>query len=112
MLRPEHIRGIYEGFYKLAEEIGNPEYTQNTARIVKMLLTNPGLVDEDLRIKMSHAFNQGQILVVNEEYCGNEYGRGGKFNELANRQRRDALRIIADEGAYREVDGLIKRGLQ
>ena len=37
MLTPEHIRGIYEGFYKLAEEIGNPEYTQNTARIVKML---------------------------------------------------------------------------
>lgn len=77
MISPEDIRGIYKGWFKLCEEIGDPNHTENTATLLYSLVRNPILFDEltnpasikkDLTTRCSHATNTRRIIEINEEY--------------------------------------------
>ncbi len=37
------IKGIYEGFYKVAQQIGSSSYTEMVKRLVRQMVTNPGI---------------------------------------------------------------------
>ncbi len=77
MATEQDIRAIYEGFYKLCEEVGVGSYTDSMAWQLTCLLTNPGIVNTE---KIRNAFKTGSTFRLNEEYQP-------KFRDLANKQR-------------------------
>ncbi len=44
MITEQDIKGIYDGFYKIAEQIGSSSYTEMVKRLVRQMVTNPGIV--------------------------------------------------------------------
>jgi hypothetical protein len=78
MIDESVIRGIYEGFYRLCEEVNVGSYTDSMSWQLHCLLTNPGIANTE---KVRNAFESGNTFRLDEEYRK-------KFRDLTNKQNR------------------------
>ncbi len=65
MITEQDIRAIYEGFYKLCEEVRVSSYTDSMSMQLHHLLTNPGIANTQ---KIQRAFHLGNTFNLDEEY--------------------------------------------
>ena len=76
MIEEKDIRAIYEGFYKIAEEVGNSKYTNGLTWQLYCMLANPRLVTQRNVEKLSKL-----TTTLDKEYFS-------KFEKLARSQGR------------------------